>query len=236
MVVKQSELFAIVKALLGKSYTLPLSRDGKKPGTGAPGTLLESMLGVEANSTDGPDVGTWEVKYHGGGSSLLTMLHKTPSPTGVVKQLIDAHGWQGRDGRLCFRHTIHGKQKTERGFFVVNNKDRLEVRHTKSDIVAYWTHDDIINAASKMRRLLYVTGRRKNADGVSQVCYKTAQAFTDFKITNFIPAAVSGVIKVDFDARYKNGKRDSGAIRDHGTKLRIHPRDLPQIYGSVEDI
>ncbi len=45
-----------------------------------------------------------------------------------------------------------------------------------------------------------------------------------------IPDA-SGVISVDFEARYQNGKRNAGAIRDHGTKFRIQPRDLPKIYG-----
>lgn len=224
MVVKKSKLFADIKALLGNSYILP------DTGTGAPGTLLENLVGVESNPEDGPDVGTWEVKYHGG-NSLLTMFHKTPSPKGVVKNLIDAHGWAGKDGRKCFRHTISGGP-TERGFFVVSKSGRLEVRHEADDIVAHWTHDDIINAAGKMRRLIYVTGRRKKVNGESRVFYQTARAFTDFKVTNFIPAAAAGIVKVDFDARYE----DSGAIRDHGTKFRIHPRDLHEIYGAVENI
>ena len=166
------------------------------------------------------------------------MLHKTPSPDGIVRELIDNHGWEGKDGNLCFRHTIYGKT-TARGFFIVNNdnKKRLEVRHKTSDIVAYWTHDETLNAiSSKMRRLVCVSGETKEIDGVKKVCYKSAQAFTGLKITNIIPAIHSGIIKVDFDARYQNEKKGSIGIRDHGTKFRIKIRDLPQIYGKVENI
>lgn len=231
MVISSSEVAAKVRALLGNSYKI------KKGGSGAAGMRLEQLLGVKPNSADSSDIGGWEIKYHSGGASLLTLFHKTPSPKGVVKELIDAHGWIGSDGRECFRHTLSGGEPTERGFFVVNSGEMLEVRNKTSDIVARWTHDDIINGAAKVRKLIVVTGKTRKVDGVPMAFYQTALAFTGFKVTQFIPAAAKGIVKVDFDARYKYHNQDpTAAIRDHGTKFRIYPRELPQIYNNIEQI
>ena len=223
--IRKNELFdRIRERVLGTSHTLPAT------GTGAPGMLLEQLLGVDSNSSDLPDAGGWEIKFHGG-TALLTLCHKTPKPGGAIKALIDQHGWTGSDGRRSFRHTISGGP-TPRGFSVVDKDGCLHISHAEGPEV-YWRHDDIINAvASKLRRLVLVCGRRAGG----KVFFESAFAYSDFTITKFIPAAVSGKVKVDFDARYSNGQRDAGAIRDHGTKFRIKVGDLAKIYESVSEI
>lgn len=225
---RRNELFDKVRCLLGGEYDLP------NRGPGAPGMLLETMLGVSSNPDDIADTGAWEIKYHGG-SSLLTMFHKTPQPDGIIKELIDAHGWIGRDGRRAFRHTLSGGP-SKRGFAAVSNGEHLSVCHNSGGPAPYWTHDEIMNAASKMRRAVVVVGKKKIDGGRAKVAFNSALALDEFKITQFIPAVLSGKIKIDFDARYQNGARDAGAIRDHGTKFRIKMSDLNIIYGRISDI
>ncbi len=222
--IREKELFERLRTVIGHSYDLP------KTGTGAPGMLLEQLLGVESNNEDLPDAGGWEIKFHGG-ASLLTLFHLNPSPQNAIKTLIEKHGWTGRDGRQCFRHTISGR--SDRGFCIVDEDERLIVRHPDGT-EAYWTHDEVFNAASsKMRKLIMVSGRKDRMR--ARVAFNSAAVYSEFKPTAFIPAATQGIIKIDFDARYKNGKRIADAVRDHGTKFRIKTDDLKSIYGKVQE-
>ena len=223
--IKKNELFDCIRErVLETSHHLP------DTGTGAPGMLLERLLGVEANSSDLPDAGGWEIKFHSG-TAPLTLCHKTPEPDGAIKALIDQHGWTGSGGRRSFRHTISGGPSLY-GFFVEDKEGCLHVSHAEGPEV-YWQKDDIINAvAYKLRRLVLVRGRKAGG----KVFFESAFAYSGLSITKFIPAAVSGKVKIDFDARYSNGKRDAGAIRDHGTKFRINVGDLSEIYKSVSEI
>ena len=223
--IRKNELFGRIRErVLGTSHKLPAT------GTGAPGMLLEQLLGVDSNSSDLPDAGGWEIKFHSGGTPL-TLCHKTPKPNGAIKALIDQHGWTGKDGRRSFRHTISGGPSLY-GFSVEDKEGCLHVSHAEGPEV-YWQHDDILTAvASKLRRLVLVRGRKAGG----KVFFESAFAYSDLSITKFIPAAVSGKVKVDFDARYSNGKRNAGALRDHGTKFRINVGDLAEIYKSVSEI
>ncbi|MEM7589595.1 MAG: MvaI/BcnI family restriction endonuclease [Myxococcota bacterium] len=45
-------------------------------------------------------------------------------------------------------------------------------------------------------------------------------------ITSFIDAIQKGVIAIDFDARTTQGN----GLRDHGTKFRIHIKNLGRLY------
>ena len=222
--ISKNALFLKIASVLGKWHSLP------DTGTGAPGLLLEQLLGIQGNALDLPDAGGWEIKYHGG-KSLLTMFHKTPKPAGIIKSFIDTHGWYGSDGKKCFRFTLSGTDE-QRGFRVKSALGELIVSHYDG-LSAHWSHDDIMTAAaSKLRRLVLVTGEKKKG----RVIFHEAFAYTDFRLTQFIPATVQGIIKIDFDARYKNGTRDKKALRDHGTKFRIGISDLATIYGTANNI
>lgn len=226
--IREKDLFDRLRDILGKSYELP------QTGTGAPGMLLEQLLGIQSNNDDLPDAGAWEIKFHGG-TALLTLFHLTPSPEGIVGTLIEKHGWVGKDGRPCFRHTISGS--SDKGFKVVDEAGRLIVRHT-SGTESFWTHDKIFNAAtSKMRKLILVSGRKKNKG--ARVEFNTAATYSEFKPTAFIPAVTEGIIKIDFDARYKHfsSERITGTprLRDHGTKFRIKSSDLKAIYENIRE-
>jgi len=107
--------------VVGESYDLP------QTGTGAPGMLLEHLLGIESSNDDLPDASGGKIKFHGE-NSLLTLFHLNPTPVNVIKALIEKHGWTDKDGRRCFRHMISGL--SDRGFYVVNEGGRLIVRHS----------------------------------------------------------------------------------------------------------
>jgi hypothetical protein len=195
-------------------------------GNGGPGRMLEDLLGVAENNADSPDLADWEVKFHGG-RSLLTLFHKEPQPRGIINKMVDYYGWDDEHGRISFRHTISGP--SPRGFRVENAEDRITIRNEQhpEGPVAHWLHNTLFNAFSaKLRRLIVVDGEVL-ADP-RRVTFKTATAYWEPDIRNLSQAIADGVFYVDFDAR-TNGARGT-SIRNHGTKFRIKPENLEQVY------
>ncbi len=196
-------------------------------GHGAPGNTLESLLNVDENNLDSPDLLDWEVKFHGG-TSLLTLFHKSPSPRGIMESMVDKFGWENDRGQISFRHTIRGK--SERGFDVVNENNKIIVRNDLDlTIQPYWDHNTILNAlAAKLRRLILFEGNYDSQN--RRVDYQKATAFWNVDIIKFCNHMEKGTVYVDFDARTKGGR--GSKLRDHGTKFRIHINDISSIYMS----
>lgn len=218
MISKQA-LFAKTRELCASGW-----HELQSKGSGAPGTRLEEFLGLKAANYDGPDAGLWELKFSSG-RSILTLFHKTPRPKNVVKDIIRNYGWEGSNGKPSFRHTIRGE--SERGFKIVHDSIGISVRHQDGSTVAHWTTDDLLNSAgSKLRRLLLVTGKLRTQNGVRQVMYEHATSYEQFKLSRFMDAIESGLVAVDFDAYIK----ESGVVRDHGTKFRIDAGNLGKLY------
>ena len=195
-------------------------------GTGAPGRLLERLLGVNGGNFDTPDAGRWEIKYHSG-SALLTLFHLEGQPRGHLRGMVGQFGWPDKNGRTSFRHTIRGK--SDLGFYVVNEPDRILVRHDdlSEDESPYWTHDRLISAfAAKLRRLLLVQGAKRKG----RVRYEAATFYSEPMVTGFANAVGQGIVAVDFDARTTDG----AGLRNHGTKFRIDIGNLSHLYRESE--
>lgn len=194
-------------------------------GTGAPGRLLEHLLGIAENNQDSPDLMDWEIKFHGGGA-LITLFHKDPEPRGIVRNLVHEHGWKDEKNRISFRHTISGE--SDRGFYVVNEVDRVVIRHrTKDTVVPFWKHNTLLNAAgAKLRRLILVEGKIQPRQ--RRVIYQKATAFWDIDLLGFCKALEKGKVSIDFDARTQ--AKAGTALRNHGTKFRVNISNLASLY------
>lgn len=222
-VVTDADLYARLRSVLKRGWIQIPDYHGYR-GTGAPGTMLEELLGISGGNLDIPDAGKWEIKFHTR-SSLLTLFHLEAEPKGHMHHMVRRFGWPDAKGRTSFRHTIHGR--SERGFYVVNESNRITVRNDSvSDMEwPYWTHDKLINAfAAKFRRLIVVKGKKR--DG--KVKYEQAHLYWEPQITMFVEAVEKGFVAVDFDARTKNGR----GLRNHGTKFRIRYEHLRHLYNN----
>jgi hypothetical protein len=63
--------FAKIKKVIAMGW-IDIPDQKSYRGTGAPGRLLEHLLGIEENNQDSPDLMDWEVKFHGG-NALITL-------------------------------------------------------------------------------------------------------------------------------------------------------------------
>ena len=216
-------LAALLEEILAAdAYFMPMGFRG----TGAPGHFLEHLFGIDGGNADIPDMESWELKFHGG-NSLLTLFHKDPFPRSDLKQFVQNNGWRTEKKEISFRHTIYGNKETSRGFFISSSNDKIIVANRDQSIQQlYWSHDTIINAfVQKLRRLIFVIGKRKQ----HFVTYNRAYLLQELQVSRFINAITEGIIAVDFDAKI----RVDGTFRNHGTKFRIRPENLPLIYQDV---
>ena len=218
-------LFARLRGAINRGW-IPIPDHYGYRGTGAPGDILEELLGLDGRNLDIPDGGKWELKYHSG-KALMTLFHLEAKPKGHMRHIVQEFGWLDGKGRKSFRHTIRGR--SERGFYVVNESGRITVRNNSvSDMVwPYWTHDALTNAfVSKLRRLISVKGQKKNG----KVRYMRASLYREPSAAHFIEAVARGIVAIDFDARTTNGR----GLRNHGTKFRIDAGDLSKLYAQVD--
>ncbi len=212
------------EVLATDTYTIPRGKSFE--GTGAPGLYLEHLLGLKTSNVDIPDAGAWEVKFTSG-TALTTLFHKDPFPRRgeAIRYIINRWGWIGsNNNRPSFRHTICGESER---CVVVDDAGSIWVRRRGyDDIAPHWPHDELITAfARKLSKLILVRGTYDNRKRL--VTYDTAEFLSQPRTSQLVRAIVTGLICIDFDAWI----RESGAIRNHGTKFRIHPADLPRIYG-----
>ncbi len=215
--------FKIIKEIIDKGW-LDMPDESSYRGTGAPGRLLEHLSGIKENNNDSPDLNDWEVKFHGG-TAPITLFHKSPEPRGIMNFLVHEFGWPAR-GQISFRHSLYGS--SDRGFYVVNEPDRIVVRNAHKDTgVPHWTHNVILGAAaSKLRRLIVVDGDYKKSQ--RKVRYTGATAYWGFKLTSFCACVADGTVCIDFDARTTQGH--GTPLRDHGTKFRVSSDNLGSLY------
>lgn len=201
-------------------------------GAGAPGNTLEYLLNVKQNNFDSPDLLDWEIKFHGG-NALLTLFHKDPQPKGIMNKVVDAFGWENEKGQISFRHTLT-KKSSERGFVVNNIDNKITVTNiNNSSLCPYWEHNVILNAiGAKLRRLILVHGLVDKEK--RQVIYQNAVAYWDLNLLGICKAIEEGIICIDFDARTKEQR--GSALRNHGTKFRVHINDIGVLYENSQII
>jgi hypothetical protein len=77
---------------------------------------------------------------------------------------------------------------------------------------------------SKLQKVILVTSEKHG----QEVTFKKATMFETIDIDMFMKHIKDGTVKIDFDARDKSP--GSKTLRNHGTKFRIKPEDLPALY------
>ena len=228
MTAPQSSIRAQLKDILDtREYEIPRGQGFE--GTGAPGLYLEHLLKLKTSNLDIPDAGAWEVKFTSGGA-LLTLFHKTGDRNGpTVADIIKRWGYIGSNGRPNFRYTICGQTSN---YTVSNEEGYIRVRRDGDDsFVPHWSHDALMTAfARKLGNLIHVQGSWSK--GTRRVTYKSAEFLSQARTSQLIGLIAGGTICIDFDAYL----RESGAVRDHGTKFRIKASDLHTLYTTREAV
>lgn len=218
----KKDLYARLREILDLGWQ-KMPATARYNGTGGPGCWLEDLIGLRAGNQDIADIIGWEVKYFTPATNYITLFHKEPGPPGIMRYMVSKYGWKDAQGRLSFRHTIAGRSDR---FVVVDDAGNVIVRPLKGNgSVPIWTHDTILNAANKLKRLLLVKGEKRNG---REVRFVRADCFENLHLTLLVTELINGTVAIDFDAREMSP--GSTGLRNHGTKFRVMPDNVCRLY------
>jgi hypothetical protein len=239
---------------------IPNARPGN---VGGVGNTLEDLLGIQENNLPIPNAAEWELKCQRAKTAALTTLfHMEPSPRAlkfVPNILLPKYGWKhelaGTDypaDEMSFRQTIHGLERSDRGFMVTIDKSNRKVlisfdaskvdsRHTdwlelvkkrvgsgELNPQPYWGFDDLNHkAGTKLLNTFYVQAEVMKDEDKEFFHYNHILILRGFSVDNFVTALVEGNVLVDFDAR-------SG--HNHGTKFRLRQNARPKLYSDIREV
>jgi hypothetical protein len=231
--------------------------NARKGNSGGGGNTLEDLLGIKENNLPIPNAAEWELKTQRlNSTSLTTLLHTEPSPRAVhfVPQVfLPLYGWAHQEdgkkypkGEMSFRQTIHGKNRSDRGFKVlINRKEQkvlvsfdaksVDVKHKnwlkivkkraglgELNPQPYWGFDDLEHkAGTKLLNAFYVQAEVEIRRKKEFYHYTKIMMLQKFSFKKFLKAIEEGKILVDFDARTGH---------NHGTKFRMRQNCLPMLY------
>lgn len=230
---------------------------------GGVGNTLEDLLGIQENNLPIPNAAEWELKCQRAETSALTTLfHMEPSPRAlkfVPNILLPKYGWKHELAgsqypldEMSFRQTIHGLERSDRGFMVeidrANRKvlisfdaSKVDPRHSywldsvkkrvglsELNPQPYWGFADLEHkAGTKLLNTFYIQANVKKEGDIEYFHYNRILILRGFSIDNFINALIEGDVLVDFDAR-------SG--HNHGTKFRLRQNARPKLYSDIQEV
>ena len=245
---------------ISKSGWIPNARPGN---VGGVGNTLEDLLGIQENNLPIPNAAEWELKcQRAESSSLITLFHMEPSPRAlkfVPKMLLPYYGWRHElagtkypDSEMSFRQTIHGLERSDRGFKVAidqNNQkilvsfdaNAVDQRHSEwlesitrrigsgeLNPQPYWGFDDLHHkAGTKLLNCFYVQAEGMKQQEKEFFRYSRILVLRGFSFENFLIALGEGNILIDFDARTGH---------NHGTKFRLRQNSKPKLFSNISEV
>lgn len=224
--INKAALYTRLREILALGWQEMPKNVARYNGTGGPGNFLEDLIGLKAGNQDIADVLGWEVKYYTASTNYMTLFHKEAGPFGIMRYMVSKFGWVGKGGCKSLRHTIPGRSEL---FYVADDAGNVIVRPLKGNgPVPTWTHDALLNACAKLRRLITVKGER---DG-QKVRFVRADCYENFHLSLFVSELINGTVAIDFDVREM--KPGSVGLRNHGTKFRVKPENICRLYFKKE--
>jgi hypothetical protein len=259
----KEELIETIQEIIKADWYKSVKKTIDKRNDGTVGNTLESLLGIKENNLPLPNAREWELKgQRKHSTSLLTLKHVEPSPTGakiVPSVLLPLYGWKHKEAgkkyqktEMSFRSTTSATTYTNRGFKVIVDRNK------KKFIFAF---DASKADASNPERLTWLTSV-KDRVGLGSINPEPYWAFDDLKykvgskmMNCFYVIAdtkiedkheyfkyeklliLSGFSFEKFMDCAENGYLyvdfDARTGHNHGTKFRLKQDKLPSLYETI---
>lgn len=230
------ELLELLRGI-GAQGWIPTMRAGD---TGI-GMTLETLLGIEANSSKLPDFKGIEIKAKRAGrkrKNRVNLFSQVPnwklSPLGSNKAILDAYGYEvaGRRQLYC---TISGKMPNPNGFILSfdGDKDWLGQNHVgmeKLTQMVIWEMSKLRERLkSKHRQTFWVSAETRGRGATEEFHYVQVEHTRAPRVRNFEALVEAGVITLDYTL-YEKGER----VGDHGFLFKVNPKDFNALFPPSE--
>ena len=227
---------SVVNELLGKLRELSKQPilSLRKGDTGI-GYTLETLLGIEANSSKLPDYKGIEIKAGRGVKTRTTLFAQVAnwdlSPCKKSAEILNKYGYD-RDEGFKLYCTISAKRENSQGlsFIYDQNSDQLQEWYRGTDLVAVWTGDVLRNRLKEKHAETFWVEAKREFIGNEEYfqLIKVIHTKTPM-IGQFIPLLESGVITMDH--LIKRNMKTNGAS-EKGPLFKMDKSNLELLFPS----
>ncbi len=229
------ERFSVADELLEQ-----LSRLAKKPfpalrsGDTAIGYTLETMLGIEANSSKQPDYKGIELKSGRGGKNRTTLFAQVAdwkvSPCKSSAEILSRYGYErGDDFKLYC--TVSTQKQNSQGlrFIYAQSKDELQEWYNSSELVAIWSGDVLRQRLKeKHAETFWIEAKSIDIEGIEHFQLKSVTHTKSPILSQLMPLIESGVITMDHLIK----KNTKGCVSEKGPLFKMNKGDLELLFPS----
>lgn len=220
------ELLTKLKLLANKPFRALRSGDT------AIGYTLESMLGIEANSSKQPDYKGIELKAGRGLKTRTTLFAQVAdwsiSPCKKSAEILNKYGYErGEDFKLYC--TISTKRENSQGlsFLYDQTKDELQEWHNKSELVAIWPGELLRKRLKeKHAETFWVEATSELVEGIEYFQLLSVTHTRSPIVSQLMPLIQSGNITMDHLIK-RNSK---GRVSEKGPLFKVNKSDLELLF------
>jgi hypothetical protein len=224
------ELKEKLSALKQRGYVVSMRR-----GNTGIGYTLETLLGVDENNLQLPDLGGIELKAQRSGTTSLITLFTFNRGAWKMKQaeVIEKYGYRDTNDRLSLYSTTNSTPNSQ-GLFIRIEDEYVRLYHVDGTLIAQWLGEGLARSfGEKMPALVAVfADTRINSDDNEEFWFNEAYLLKQPDASNILELIRNDTIVVDIRMHIN----DKGSVRNHGTGFRIDENFLRLCFVSREKL
>lgn len=209
-----------------------------RPGSTGIGMTLETLLGIEANTSKAPDYKDIELKASRtrprGATNRVTLFSQAPnwklSPVGNAWNLLNRLGYV-REERLQLYHQLDAVRPNSIGLLLEVDEDDGYLRQVHIDggsryHATTWELEKLRSRLVEKHPSTFWVKADTRGKGDKEEFHFSEVHYTRLpRAWNLEPLIEAGTITLDYTLSDKNGR-----ARDHGYLFKIHPKDLGSLF------
>lgn len=207
----------------------------KRKGNTGIGYTLESLLGIDENNIQVPDLGSIELKSKRITAHTPVTMFTFNKGVWQIKQkeVIETYGYTDTTGRKALYCTVDTKPN-QQGLYSTITNTSLTMRHTNGTHIAEWQADHIGETLRrKMPALVLVQAEtRVNSEEKEEFHFNKAYLLSKPDVVQLL--AMIKTNDVIIDVRMHINKR--GSVRNHGTAFRMNESKLHHCFTYKEEL
>ena len=224
------ELKERLSALRQGGYVVSLRR-----GNTGIGYTLETLLGIDENNLQTPDLGEIELKSHRKGAASLITLFTFNRGAWKMKQadVIEEYGYYDTNDRPSLYSTTNSTPNNQ-GLYTRIEGEQVRLYHVDGTLIAQWSGEGLARSfGEKMPALVAVyADTRINSDDKEEFWFNEAYLLKQPDASNVLELIRNDTIVVDI-RMHINAR---GSVRNHGTGFRIDESFLSLCFASREKL
>ncbi|WP_318437862.1 MvaI/BcnI family restriction endonuclease [Photobacterium leiognathi] len=222
-----SELLGKLKNLAKKPFK------AQRVGDTAIGYTLESLLGIEANSSKLPDYKGIELKAGRGKKTRTTLFAQVAdwkiSPCKRSADILNRYGYEREDDFKLYCTISTQKENTQGlSFKYDKEKDELQEWYKSDELVAIWPGELLRKRLKeKHSETFWIEARSENINGEEQFELISVTHTKSPLVNQLFPLIESGVITMDHLIK-RSGKTNK--VSEKGPLFKMNKRDLALLF------